>query len=90
MKLALCLLLAYMMTDAGLTMAGLNLGLHEGNLRAMSGIIPHVLLVALSLAAFAMEKYLNLKHITRTAILLLTGFYIYVLIHNLYVIWRYA
>lgn len=75
-----------MAVDAGLTAVGLNLGLHEGNRYALTGFAPHVLIVVLSLAAWRVEEYLNLKHITHTAITLLTWFYVHVLIHNLHMI----
>lgn len=82
----LSVLLAYMAVDAGLTTIGLDLGLQEGNRYALAGFIPHILIVVLSLAAQRVEEYLNSKHITHTAITLLTWFYVYVLIHNLYMI----
>lgn len=88
--IALAILLAYMAVDAGLTTIGLDLGLRESNTHAMRGLAPHALLVILALSAFAIERYLNLKYIVHTAILLLNGFYIFVLIHNLHTMWRYA
>ncbi len=101
--IALCILLAYSMMDVLLTMVGLNLGLRESSpiavlfidsIGIVIGLMVHLAITAVLFAAILaalwwVEKHLlRTKHITRTAVSLITVFYIFVLTNNLYMIWR--
>ncbi len=105
MKLSLGTLFAYSAMDVLLTMVGLNLGLRESSpiavlftssIGIVIGLLVHfaitiVLFAAILAALWWVEKHLlRTKYITRTAVSLITVFYIYVLNHNLYMIWRYV
>jgi len=100
-----CLLSTYSAIDTLLTIIGLNLGgLREANPFAVIfidafgiilGLVLHfiissVFLVVFSVLAYVEGKCLNLEYLAHTVINAITVIYVYVLIHNLYMIWRYV
>lgn len=104
MKLTLGILIAYSMMDVLLTAVGLSLGLGESNAIVrmyvnaagiVLGLILHSSITILLFSAIFValcwveEHLLDFKHVTRFTISLITVFYVCVLIHNLYLIWRY-
>lgn len=91
---SLVILGLYMLADVALTACGLGLGLYEANPTVpVDYLLLHYIAISAimglsSIGAYLAETRLGLEHITRTAILLITFSYVYVLINNAIMIWR--
>lgn len=85
---SLTILNLYRLVDTILTMIGLDLGLSEANpIILVDNLLLYYIALSIIITVFAfavcsVERHLGMKHVARTTILLMTLFYVYVLIHN--------
>ncbi len=92
--ISLVILNLYRLVDTILTAFGLGLGLHEANPIIPTDnlflyyVVLSTVITVFTFAVHLVEKYLDMKHITRITLSLMTLFYVYVLIHNVIAIWE--